>query len=131
MIGLPGPAETPAAANEGSARHGTASQPRATAPCPECGELFDRVHPRQLFCTGDHKQTFANRIVVRGKMLVPLDMAQRITRGGSRGDIATGRRARQDREMLLDRWAAEDREAGRMSMVDYMALRYALGFGLA
>jgi hypothetical protein len=131
MIGLPEPALSASAANSGSAPDSPASRPRATRLCPECGQSFDRVHPRQLFCSNEHKQTFANRLTVRGKMLVPLDMAQRITRGGSRGDIGTGIRARQDREQLLDRWVAEDREAGRMSMVDYMALRYALGFGLA
>ena len=62
--------------------------------------------------------------------LTPLSIADRITRGGSRGDKITGRAARGDAQKLMDRWAADDREAGRMSMTEYVRRRKALGYEL-
>lgn len=108
--------------------------PRSTprhALCPECSQPFAPSQLRQLFCTADHKAAYHNRATVRGRVLTPLIMAARITRGGSRGDTETGKRARQDAEQLIERWVAEDRAAGRMSAVDYVALRLRKGFTLA
>ena len=99
--------------------------------CPECGQPFAPVHPNQMFCSTPHRKDFLNRQTVRGAVLTPLVMAARITRGGSRNDIGTGVRARQDAEHLINKWVDEDRKAGRMSMVDYVALRYRKGFASA
>lgn len=96
--------------------------------CPECLEHFARAHPGQLFCTPAHRDAWNNRATVRGRVLTPLAMVDRVTRGGSRGDVATGQRARQQKEALIQRWIEEDREAGRMSWPEYMARRYAIGF---
>jgi hypothetical protein len=109
----------------------SAPPPRATATCPECGAAFQRAQWRQLFCSPSHKADFHNRATARGRVLTPLVMAARQTRGGSRGDTETGRAARADADFLIQRWTVEDREAGRMSMVDYVALRRRLGFELA
>ena len=96
--------------------------------CPECRQPFQRIHPRQLFCCAAHKRTFHNRATVRGCTLAPIAIAARITRDGSRGDRETGKAARNESRQLMDRWAREDREAGRMSMVDYMRARARIGY---
>lgn len=96
--------------------------------CPECGATFKPAQRRQLFCSPKHKSDFHNRQTVRGRVLTPLAMAARQTRGGSRGDKGTGRQARSDADFLMQRWTDEDRAAGRMSMVAYVALRLRLGF---
>lgn len=96
--------------------------------CPECGKPFAPTHPNQMFCTTPHRKDFLNRQTVRGAKLTPLVMASRITRGGSRGDTLTGKRARQDAEYLINKWVDDDRRAGRMSMVDYVALCFRKGF---
>ncbi|NIJ34304.1 hypothetical protein [Sphingomonas oligoaromativorans] len=85
-------------------------------------------HPNQLFCTDPHKQAWHNRQTTRGRVLTPLQLAARITRDGSRGDTVTGTYARQASRRLLDRWAKEDREGGRMSAVAYVSLRKSKGF---
>lgn len=102
--------------------------PRPARVCPECGAPLPSAAWRQLFCSPAHKAAFHNRQTVRGRTLTPLVIADRITRGGSRGDVATGRSARNRAQRLMDRWAAEDRDAGRISMVDYVRLRSALGY---
>jgi hypothetical protein len=81
-----------------------------------------------MFCCQPHRKDFLNRQTVRGAKLTPLVMAARITRGGSQGDTITGKRARQEAELLIGRWVTEDRKAGRMSMVDYVALCFRKGF---
>ncbi len=55
----------------------------------------------------------------RGKVLVPLALAARIPRGGT----AEAKMARAQYTSLLDTYAREDREAGRMSAVDYISQR--------
>ena len=101
---------------------------RARHLCPECGQPFSPVHTRQLFCSRPHYRAFHKRAEYRGGVLAPMMMAARITRGGSRGDKTTGAKARRNAEQLMDRWACEDREAGRMSMVDYMQARMKIGY---
>lgn len=96
--------------------------------CPECLEALEGASPRQMFCSAAHKQAFHNRQTVRGRQLVPLVMAERVTRSGSCRDKATGKKARQDSRRLMDRWNAEDRAAGRMAMDEYVALRIRFGF---
>jgi hypothetical protein len=114
-----------------TAASSVAGERAPNATCPECGQPFRRVQWRQLFCCPAHKAEFHNRNTARGRTLTPLVMAARQTRGGSRGDTATGKAARRDADFLMHRWTIEDREAGRMSMVEYMALRRRLGFELA
>jgi len=98
--------------------------------CPECGATFSSNGSRQMFCKSDHRAAFHNRQTVRGRVLTPLSIADRITRGGSRGDKITGRAARGDAQKLMDRWAADDRAAGRMNMTEYVRRRKALGYEL-
>lgn len=122
MSMLHGPAETPV--------QGESENSRPMPRCPECMQPYSRVHPRQLFCCPAHQTTFNNRQTVRGRQLVPLVMAERIGRGGwKRGsDPATAIAARQDSRVLIDRWAADDRAAGRMSMLAFIRLRRANGY---
>jgi hypothetical protein len=102
-------------------------RPKRTT-CPECNQEFQPVHVRQSFCSNEHKAAFHNRATVRGRTLVPVAMASRITRDGCAGDTDTGKRARRDSRRLIDKWAKEDREAGRMSMVEYMRQRHVIGY---
>lgn len=83
-------------------------------------------HPKSIFCTPAHKLKFHNRAAGRGKVLVPLAMAARIPRGGT----PSAKMARAQYTTLLDTYAREDREAGRMSAVDYVNLRNRVVFGL-
>ena len=115
---LPGPTE----------RAAGRSAPYARNTCPECVQVFRPVHPRQLFCCPAHKAAFHNRATVRGKALTPMAMAARITRDGCQGDTVTGKRGRRESRQLIDQWAREDREAGRMDMVSYMRARLAIGY---
>ncbi|MBB5684332.1 hypothetical protein [Sphingobium boeckii] len=105
-----------------------AALPRTGPRCPECLATFESVSPRQLFCSAAHKAAFHNRQTVRGRQLVPLVMAARLTRGGTRGNVVAGRKARRDGDFLMQRWADDDRREGRMSMIDYFALRDRKGF---
>lgn len=103
-----------------------ASDPRL---CPEClGPVNTELDWRKMFCSEAHRVAFHNRQTVRGRKLVPLVMAERLTRSGDRRDRATGILARQRSRRLLDKWAREDREAGRMAADHYVALRERLGF---
>lgn len=102
--------------------------PASRHTCPECAQPFRPVHSRQLFCSPEHKATFHNRATVRGRALTPVVMAARITRDGTRGDMVTGKRARQESRQMIDTWAREDREAGRMDMVAYMKARLLIGY---
>lgn len=117
-----------------SVLHGPAGKPaKREAPsmrhvCPECAQPFQAVHSRQLFCCPEHKAAFHNRATVRGRVLAPMAMAARITRDGSRGDMETGKAARRESRQLIDAWAREDREAGRMDMVAYMRERRRIGY---
>lgn len=95
--------------------------------CPECSTAFVAPQPGQLFCCLVHKRAYNNRWLKRGAVLAPLQAAARATRGGTRGDKATGARARCDADRLIQRWRDEDREAGRVPVVEYMATRYRLG----
>jgi hypothetical protein len=104
------------------------SAPVAGHQCPECLTRFRKAHPGQLFCTPAHRDAWNNRATVRGRVLTPLAIVERVTRGGTRGDKATGCKARQQKDALIQRWIEEDRAAGRMTWPEYMARRYAVGF---
>lgn len=122
---LGAPSETAAGADCPVSRASAPSQ----HPCPECGAHFALAHPRQIFCSKPHKRAFENRLISRGVSLTPAYMAARITRGGSQGrHKVAGIRARQIAEQLVANWTADDREAGRMTMDAYYALRLRLGY---
>lgn len=112
------------ARDEASATIGSTA---ASARCAECMSPFQRVQSAQLFCCREHKRAYNNRWLKRGAVIAPLYAAARMTRGGSRGDKITGARARGDAEHLVQRWNDEDRAAGRMAAVDYVAARYRFG----
>lgn len=122
---LQGPPEKPQDAQEGISAPQTPGKARPL--CPECLQPFERHHPGQLFCTPAHRTAWNNRATVRGRVLTPLSMVARITRDGSRGDQATGKRAARERNALIQRWMEEDRDAGRMTWPEYLRLRYAVG----
>jgi hypothetical protein len=97
--------------------------------CAECLAAVDTSKEwRKMFCTEEHRQAFHNRQLKRGRKLVVLAMAARITRGGHRRRKEAGRTARHRAEKLMDGWWMEDREAGRMSMDEYLETRERLGF---
>ncbi len=102
----------------------------AVRPCPECGASFDvpESNPRKMFCTDPHRVAWNNRMTVRGRVLTPLVMAERITRSGYERDKSAGILARQQSRRLMDKWVKEDRAAGRMAADTYFAIRQRLGF---
>lgn len=81
-----------------------------------------------MFCTEEHRLAFHNRQLKRGRKLVVLAMAERVTRSGERRRKATGILARQRSRRLLDQWHQEDKAAGRMIMDEYLETRERLGF---
>jgi hypothetical protein len=106
--------------------NGNGKKPRR---CAECGAPVDTSKEwRKMFCSNEHRTAYHNRQTVRGRKLVPLVMAERITRSGYCRDKATGILARQKSRHLMDLWVREDREAGRMPADEYVALRERLGF---
>lgn len=83
--------------------------------CCECGTEFVTSHRGKEFCCEAHRVAFANRCAARGKVLIPLAMGWRNKRGGK----GIGATAMQEMVRLLDRFAAEDREAGRQNVAHY------------
>ncbi len=88
--------------------------------CAECMAPFRSPQPGQLFCCPAHRIAFQDRWRVRGRQLAPLATADRITRGGTARDKEIGKKARLSCQRLMARWIAEDRDAGRMAMDDYV-----------
>jgi hypothetical protein len=120
---LHGPPETGAGAPRGAAEDHVGRK------CPEClGHVDTRLDWRKMFCCEDHRKAFHNRQLIRGRKLVVLCMAERVTRSGDRRRKATGILARQRSRRLMDHWHQEDRAAGRMAMDEYLETRNALGF---
>lgn len=91
--------------------------------CAECPAHFAPRDAKQLFCGIPCKRAYNNRWLTRGAVLAPIYTAARVTRGGSRGDKAIGRKARQAAEQLVQRWIEEDAAAGRLDAVAYVAHR--------
>lgn len=105
--------------------NGNGKRPRL---CPECLAPVDTSKDwRKMFCCDQHRNAYHNRQTVRGRKLVPLVMAERITRSGWCRDKDTGKLARQRSRRLMDHWNLEDREAGRMAADEYIAVRQRLG----
>lgn len=92
-------------------------------PMPACAECLAPFTPRQasqLFCCTDHKNAFHDRCRIRGRQLVPLEMAVSITRNGRTRDKEAGVLAARSAQRLKRQWAAEDRAACRMPMDQYI-----------
>jgi hypothetical protein len=97
--------------------------------CPECmGRVDTSADWRKMFCCEEHRKAFHNRQLIRGRKLVVLCMAERVTRSGYCRRKSTGIEARQRSRRLMDAWHKEDKAAGRMAMDDYLAIRTRLGF---
>lgn len=96
--------------------------------CPECQCEFEKHQADKLFCSQKHRRDWNNRAVVRGAVLAPLAIVARKTRNGTRGDLTYGAKASKHADMLIRRWEAEDKEAGRMSQPAYLRLRYRNGY---
>lgn len=103
-----------------------------TGCCPECRAEFVRRAANHLFCCPAHLADWDNRDTVRGRKLTSLAFVARITRNGTRGDRATGRKASGHVNALIQRWVDEDKAAndgrGRMPHPEYLAARYRAGF---
>lgn len=96
--------------------------------CPECLGTFRLTQRHQLFCSRIHKRAYNNRLMKRGAVLAPLVILARVTRNGSEGRHKEhGRRASRDSDQLIQRWRDDDKAAGRMDVLDYVAARYILG----
>lgn len=121
---LHGPPETGRGAPRGAP--GDAGSGRR---CPEClGDVDTSADWRKMFCSEQHRTAFHNRQLKRGRTLVVLCMAERVTRSGYCRLKATGIEARQRSRRLMDKWHQEDMRAGRMAMDEYLAIRTRLGF---
>ena len=92
-----------------------------TRSCPECGRDFETKSRTKLFCSNAHKLTFHNRCAARGKVIIPLAMAWR----GGRGAGDTAKRAFMKMNSKLDEWNAEDRQAKRMPMIEFVEKGFA------
>lgn len=98
--------------------------------CPEClvpVEANEKAGSSNMFCCAEHRVAFTNRNTVRGRQLVPIALAARITRDGSERRKEIGKHARRLSRTMMDKWNREDREAGRMPPDEYHALRLSLG----
>lgn len=89
--------------------------------CAECSGNFSAAQLKQVFCSTTCKQTYHNRAAKRGKVLVPLVMAQRQGRNTPTGKQAHGEWAR-----LVSQFTAEDKAAGRMSAHDFIRRQHTL-----
>jgi hypothetical protein len=92
--------------------------------CAECLAPLTGVQPGTLFCTKTHRKAFQQRMRVRGRQIQPFVMADRMTRSGTAGTPEArevGKAARVVTQRLVALWVAEDKAAGRMPMVDYVA----------
>lgn len=101
--------------------HGAALKLVSKHVCPECGVPVERTRVAgtpQVFCSKAHKTAHANRCAQRGKALVKMAMGWRVDRGTG----AVAKFCFQEMTAMLDRWAAEDRDARRMRGPDYAAL---------
>lgn len=98
-------------------------KPKSNQPdkvCPECGRPVYRKTkkgPVPTFCCPEHKVAFNNRQIVRGRVIISLAMAWR----QQRGKKGTGSAAYREMIRIVDKFNAEDREAGRPLVTNYVA----------
>ena len=93
-----------------------ASKPKKL--CPECG---GEVGPKtkgvaKIFCQAKCRSKFHARSKARGQVLVPLLLAWRV----GRGSTETSKAAHAEMIQITDRFAQEDRAAGRPPIGDYV-----------
>lgn len=93
-----------------------ASKPKKL--CPECGS---EVGPKtkgvaKIFCQAKCRSKFHARSRARGQVLVPLLLAWRV----GRGSTETSKAAHAEMIQITDRFAQDDRAAGRPPMADYV-----------
>lgn len=93
------------------------------APCPECGERFTSTDPRRLFCTNEHKRAWNNRQMTRFAPLGILAQAWRQGRHKKGGD-ESAKFAFAEFCNAVDRFNAEDKEAGRTAALEVLRGRY-------
>lgn len=102
----------------------TANAAPKTRRCPYCGTQG----PKGIYCAGGEcRQAFHNLMSKRGRVAMPLALGWRIKRGSG----ATAKGAFAELCAYLDHCNAEDRLAGRPSMVEYLEASEKLkgGFG--
>lgn len=90
--------------------------------CPGCGAA---VPGHKAFCEPACRTAFHNRMSKRGRVAMPLALAWR----GKRGSGDTAKAAFRELCELLDHYNAEDRKAGRPSMVHHVMRRGAWNGG--
>lgn len=95
--------------------------------CQWCGSAFASDHPSKMFCTKACKNDFGNYMASRGKILMPLALAWRATRGrkGSGGDEAF-----KEMTELLDRCVAELHEQGAPPIINHFRKCRSSGVGV-
>jgi hypothetical protein len=82
--------------------------------CPECGATFRQENGRQRFCSTEHKQRFHRLMEKRGRLLTPIAISwQANCRSTDEKRAALAKYARNQKDGLLRKWAAEDRAAAR------------------
>lgn len=81
-----------------------------TRQCPQCGEPFDPVDQRQVFCSPAHRRSYYDLCAIRGKTLLSLAL---VWREGKRGKTAARSYAFAELCALLDKYRAEDKAHGR------------------
>lgn len=85
----------------------------AKSGCPNCGVPVARG---KVYCGGECRAAFHNRMSKRGRVILPVALGWRAGRGS--GDIAKAAFA--ELCAYLDHCNAEDHAAGRPPMVDYL-----------
>lgn len=90
--------------------------------CPECGEMFP-YSGKKVFCTTEHRVEWNNRMLSRGGALVPYAMAWRQSRN-RKGKKEFARYVLNEFCLALDRYSAEDREAGRPPAIEVLESRF-------
>lgn len=95
--------------------------------CQWCSEPFHSSHPTKLFCTNAHKKKWENYTISRGKVLLPIALAWRTTRGrkGSGGDEAF-----KEMTEFLDKVAAELVAQGAQPVIHHYRKTRASGQGV-
>jgi hypothetical protein len=95
--------------------------------CQWCGEAFAAAHPTKMFCSNEHRNAFGNYMASRGKILMPIALAWRSTRGrkGSGGDEAFAEMVE-----LLDRCVAELHEQGAQPIIKHFRKCRSPGVGV-
>ncbi len=108
--------------------HSASSPAEDQRTCPECLTRYTPAQDVQLFCCPAHRDTWNNRWTKRGRQGMILAAVARYSRNGSRAGGRSAHRASARLDRLLRDWRREDAAEGRMSIIAYTDLRYALGF---